>query len=133
VIRFRFKVPGGERSGDFIYYLCVMTKLFAVGFPRTLDEIQIAQLFGPYGDIELITIMRDKFTGESKGFGFIHMKTETGALEAIQALNGKTFGDRQMEVRLAEEKEAAPAKPVYKPVPKTNNPPQKKKRPRLGR
>lgn len=108
-----------------------MTKLFAVGFPRNLDEMQLAQLFAPYGDIELLTIVRDKFTLESKGFGFIHMKTETGAQEAIGALNGTTFGDRQMEVRLAEEKE--PAKPIYKPVPKTNDAPQKKKRPRLQR
>jgi len=110
-----------------------MTKLFAVGFPRTLDEMQLAQLFGPFGDIELITILRDKNTNESKAIAFIHMKTETGALEAIKALNGKAFGDRQMEVRLAEEKEPAPAKPIYKPAPKTNNPPQKKKRPRLQR
>jgi RNA recognition motif-containing protein len=110
-----------------------MTKLFAVGFPRTLDEMQLAQLFAPYGDIELLTIVRDKLTLESKGFGFIHMKTENGALEAIQALNGKTFGDRQMEVRLAEEKEPATAKPIYKPVPKRNDAPQKKKRPRLQR
>jgi RNA recognition motif-containing protein len=77
-----------------------MTKLFAVGFPRTIDEIGLAQLFAPYGDIELLTIIRDKFTLESKGFGFIHMKTATGAQEAIHALNGTNFGDRQMEVRL---------------------------------
>lgn len=111
-----------------------MTKLFAVGFPRNLDEIGLAQLFTPYGDIDLLTIVRDKFTLESKGFGFIHMKTETGAQEAIQALNGTTFGDRQMEVRFADEKEPAPAKPIYKPVPKTNRAPlKKKKRPRISR
>jgi RNA recognition motif-containing protein len=110
-----------------------MTKLFAVGFPRILNEIQLAQLFGPSGDIELITILRDKTTNESKAIAFIHMKTETGALQAIKALNGKTFGGRQMEVRLAEEKEPAHGKPIYKPVPKTNNPAQKKKRPRLQR
>jgi RNA recognition motif-containing protein len=110
-----------------------MTKLFAVGFPRTLDELQLAQLFDPSGDIELITILRDKITNESKAIAFIHMKTENGALEAIKALNGKAFGDRQMEVRLAEEKEPATTKPVYKPAPKTNNAPIKKKRPRLQR
>lgn len=110
-----------------------MTKLFAVGFPRNLDEMQLAQLFAPYGDIELLTIVRDQFTSESKGFGFIHMKTETGAQEAIQSLNGTAFGDRQMEVRLAGEKEPVAAKPLYKAVSKTNLPPQKKKRPRLPR
>ena len=92
-----------------------MTKLFAVGFPRNLDEMQLDQLFAPYGDIELLTIVRDKFTQENKGFGFIHMKTETGALEAIQALDGKTFGDRQMEVRPADDKEPAQQNPYTKP------------------
>jgi RNA recognition motif-containing protein len=110
-----------------------MTKLFAVGFPRNLDEMQLAQIFAPYGDIELLTIVRDKFTLESKGFGFIHMKTAAGAQEAIQALNGTTFGDRQMEVRLADDKEPTPAKPIYKPVAKTKIPEPKKKRPRLQR
>ena len=110
-----------------------MTKLFVVGFPRSMDEMQLAQLFGPYGDIELLTIVRDQFTRESKSFGFVHMKTEEGAFEAIQALNGKTFGDRHMEVRLAEEKQVPAIKPKrikYEPVPKTNLA-QKKKRPRL--
>jgi RNA recognition motif-containing protein len=107
-----------------------MTKLFAVGFPRNLDEIGLAQLFAPYGDIELLTIVRDKLTLENKGFGFIHMKTETAAQEAIQALNDTTFGDRQMEVRLADAKELIALKP---PVPKNKIPEQKKKRPRLQR
>jgi len=111
-----------------------MTKLFAVGFPRNFDEMQLAQLFAPYGDIELLTIVSDKFTFESKGFGFIHMKTETAALDAIQALNGTTIGDRQLEVRFAEEKEKkAPAKPIYKPAPKIGAVIEKKKRPRLSK
>jgi len=110
-----------------------MTKLFAVGFPRTLDEPGLAQLFAPYGDIELLTIVRDKFTLESKGSGFIHMNNEESALAAIAGLNGQTFGDRQMEVRLAEEKEPAPAKPNYKPALKSFTAPQRKKRPRLQR
>lgn len=116
-----------------------MSKLFAVGFPRDFDELQLAQLFAPFGDIELLTIMRDKVTGISKGFGFIHMKTEAGADEAIQALNGHPFGDRQMEVRLAEEKPAPVpvqrpvAKPKYVPVRPPGETPPKKKRPRLSR
>ena len=107
-----------------------MTKLFVVGFPRTIDELQLAQLFAAHGDIDLITIVRDQFTKESKGFGFVHMKTENGAFNAIQSLDGKTFGDRQMEVRLADEKQIPATKPQkakYEPAPK------KKKRPRIGK
>jgi len=112
-----------------------MIKLFAVGFPRTMDELQLAQLFGPYGDIELITIVRDQFTKESKGFGFVHMKTENGALSAIQALDGHAFGDRKLEVRLADEKQTPVTKPLkikFEPAPKPAAP-QKKKRPRIGK
>jgi len=93
-----------------------MTKLFAVGFPRELDELQLAQLFAPYGDIELLTILRDQDSGKSKGCGFIHMKTESGALEAIAALN-PTRNTSQRQI---------PKQPQA-------NPPQKKKRPRISR
>ena len=68
-----------------------MTKLFVTGIPRNNDELELAQLFDPHGDIDLITIVRDQFTKESKGFGFVHMKTENGALEAIQELCLRQF------------------------------------------
>ena len=83
-----------------------MTKLFVVGFPREMDEMTLAQLFGPHGDIDILTIVRDKFTKQSKGFGFIHMKDAEGAQLAIEALDGKEFGDRKLEVRIAEDKPA---------------------------
>ena len=83
-----------------------MTKLFVVGFPREMDEMALAQLFGPHGDIDILTIVRDKFTKQSKGFGFIHMKDAEGAQLAIEALDGKEFGDRKLEVRIAEDKPA---------------------------
>jgi len=108
-----------------------MTKLFAVGFPRAFDEMQLAQLFMPYGDIELITIVSDKFTKQSKGFGFIHMKDEQGATSAITALDGFDFGERKMEVRLADEKPKSPVKPTYNKISAAQ--PVRKKRPRLSR
>jgi RNA recognition motif-containing protein len=114
-----------------------MIKLFIVGFPRDMDEMRLAQLFGPYGDIELLTIMRDKITGHSKGFGFIQMKDADGAFQAMEALNGFEFGDRKMEVRLAEEKQEPAKRPVAKrPPPRFQQktlPEVKKKRPRLSK
>jgi RNA recognition motif-containing protein len=87
-----------------------MTKLFVVGLPREMDEMQLAQLFGPFGDINLLTIIRDKSNGESKGYAFIQMN-EQGADEAIAGLNGYTIGDRQLEVRIADEKPEPATKP----------------------
>jgi len=113
-----------------------MIKLFVVGFPREMDEMQLAQLFGPYGDIQLLTIARDKISGKSKGFGFIQMADAEGADQAIAALNGYEIGNRRLEVRLAEEK-AEPAKPPVQrktnSIPVTGNITVKKKRPRLSK
>ncbi len=106
-----------------------MTKLFLRGLPAKMDEMQLAQLIGPFGDIELLTIVRDKFSGESKGFGFVHMKTEEGAKQAIAALNGFEAAAGKLEVRLAGDKPEP--KPVLRPG--NNNTPVKKKRPRLAR
>lgn len=105
-----------------------MTKLFAVGFPRSFDELQLARLFAPYGDIDLLTIVCDKLTKQSKGFGFIHMKTAEGAANAAAALDGYEFADRKMEVRLADEK---PQRPMFKKVVPSQA--ARKKRPRLSR
>jgi RNA recognition motif-containing protein len=112
-----------------------MTKLFIVGFPKEMDEMQLAQLFGPYGDIRLLTIIRDKFNGESKGYAFIQMDDQ-GADKAMSELNNYTIGDRQLEVRIADEKPEPAAKPVFKakPVYVPVSPiAVKKKRPRISR
>ena len=108
-----------------------MTKLFVTGLPRKMDEMQLARLFGPCGDIDLLTILCDKFTGESKGAAFVHMKTDEGANEAIATLDGFEIGDRKLEVRLAGDK-PAPA-PKYGAAKKSGFAPVKNKRPRLNR
>ncbi len=113
-----------------------MTKLFVVGFPREMNEMELAQLFAPYGDIKLLTIATDKVSGKSKGFGFIQMD-DNGAHQAIEALNGYPFGDRQLEVRIAEDKEV-PVKRSFvqqktKLIALDNNSTVKKKRPRLSK
>lgn len=112
-----------------------MTKLFVVGLPREMDEMQLAQMFGPFGDIRLLTIIRDKSSGESKGYAFIQMDDED-ANRAIAGLNGFIIGDRQLEVRIADEKPEPAAKPAFKAktvyVPVSRNA-VKKKRPRISR
>lgn len=112
-----------------------MTKLFVVGLPREMDEMQLAQLFGSFGDIKLLTIIRDKISSESKGYGFIQMDDQDADL-AITRLNGYTIGDRQLEVRIADEKPEVVAKPAFKAkpvyIPVSDNP-VKKKRPRISK
>jgi RNA recognition motif-containing protein len=102
-----------------------MTKLFAVGFPRDMDRTELLELFSLHGLVDLVTVVTNKDTGESQGYGFIHMNDEAGARRAIAALDGAEIDDRKISVRIADAKpEASEQKStVYLP-------PVKKKRPR---
>ncbi|MGF7036914.1 hypothetical protein [Mucilaginibacter lappiensis] len=56
-----------------------MAKLFIVGFPREMDEIQLVELFTAHGQVNSITIITDKDSGVSKGYGFITMTDKAGS------------------------------------------------------
>jgi RNA recognition motif-containing protein len=70
-------------------------------FKTTEDELR--KLFEPYGDIEHVTIPRDRLTGNSRSFAFVEMQDEAAA-EAIRALNGSKLGDRTINVNEARPK-----------------------------
>lgn len=93
----------------------------------------LARLFGPYGNIHTITIVRDRATKVCKGYGFIEMQNPEEANEAIAALNGRQMGDRQLTIKQATEKPTAPLSTdvahKYKKVERPGAP-IKKKRPR---
>jgi len=74
-----------------------------------MDQTELLELFSLHGLVELVTIVTDKETGISQGYGFIHMSDEAGAGRAIAELNGATIDDRTITVRIADEKpEPAP-------------------------
>jgi RNA recognition motif-containing protein len=119
-----------------------MIKLFIVGFPRDMEESELAEFFNVYGEVGKVTIVTDKETGESQGYGFLTMTNQIGADRAIAALNGATIDERQISVRIAETKPAISSKvftsepvklpggPKYVKVEKSTEPEKKKKRPR---
>jgi len=104
-----------------------MTKLFIVGIPRDMDEIELTEIFSAYGAVEMVTIVTVKETGESKGFGFVHMADQAGADRAIQALDGAEIDGRVISVRVA-----GISLNVAKSSPIGAKRPLKKKRPRIG-
>ena len=63
-----------------------------------LSEIEIRKIFEVLGNVESITLIRDKKTGKSKGFGFVVMNNDKEAMEAINALDGKTVAGRNLRV-----------------------------------
>jgi RNA recognition motif-containing protein len=89
-----------------------MTKLFVVGFPRDMDQLELLELFSLHGAVDLVTIVTDRETRESLGYGFVHMNDTAGAQRAIAALNGAEIDDRKITVRIAEIKpeKSAPLK-----------------------
>ena len=94
--------------GAFFYLLevFVATKLFVgnLSFNTTPEELE--GVFGGSGTVESVNIITDKFTGRSRGFGFIEMSTEEEAQAAIEALHGHELQGRALTVN-----EAKPQQP----------------------
>jgi RNA recognition motif-containing protein len=78
--------------------------IFVGNLPRTASEEELRKLFEPFGEISSVAIIKDKFSGESRGFGFIEMPDEAAAKAAIAGLNGKPMGGRNLTVNQARPK-----------------------------
>jgi len=74
---------------------------------RTLTEVELLALFEPYGNIQSCTLVMNKESGLSKGFGFIEMPKVGEAKAAILGLNGKDIEGSKLRVKKAEIKQAA--------------------------
>ncbi|HMF92573.1 MAG TPA: RNA-binding protein [Candidatus Angelobacter sp.] len=79
-------------------------KLFVGNFPFSTTEADLQSLFAPYGNIESVTVVTDRQTGRSRGFGFVEMTDRGEAEKAIEALNGKEIGGRALNVNEARPK-----------------------------
>ncbi|CAE6788960.1 RNA recognition motif domain-containing protein [Nitrospira defluvii] len=82
------------------------TKLYVGGLPYAATESQLNDLFSAHGTVESARVITDKFTGQSRGFGFVEMSTEDEAKAAITALNGSDMGGRQLTVNEAKPQES---------------------------
>ena len=67
-------------------------------------EDQLKELFGPFGQVTEVRLIMDKFSGKSKGFGFIEMPSKEEAEKAIEELNGKDMDGREITVNEARPK-----------------------------
>lgn len=81
-------------------------KLFVGGLAFSTQEDELQKLFEPHGAIDSVKIVTDRFTGKSRGFGFVEMSNDDEAQNAIDAINGTEFGGRTLTVN-----EARPPKP----------------------
>lgn len=67
----------------------------------SVTEDSLRSMFAEFGEIESLKIIKDRFTGRSKGYGFIEMPSNSEADQAIKALNGKFIEGRNMKVNQA--------------------------------
>ncbi|UOK43473.1 MULTISPECIES: RNA recognition motif domain-containing protein [Flavobacterium] len=78
--------------------------IFVGSLPFSIDEADLRESFGVYGEVTSVKIITDKFTGRSKGFGFVEMENDADAQKAIEELNGATVGGRAIVVNKSEPK-----------------------------
>jgi RNA recognition motif-containing protein len=80
-----------------------VTKLFIGNLPFSATEQSVRALFEPHGNIDSLALIKDRDTGQPRGFGFVEM-SNSDASKAMQALNGKDFGGRPLKVNEAQDK-----------------------------
>ena len=67
-------------------------------------EAELDKLFSGYGEVQSVTLVKDNFSGQSKGFGFIEIPNNADADKAIKALNGSSFQGRLIKVNQSQSK-----------------------------
>jgi RNA recognition motif-containing protein len=77
-----------------------------LSYEITDDEVR--DIFSPHGEISSVSIIKDKYSGQSKGFGFVEMPNQAEAEEAIKALNESELKGRNLKVNQAKPKEERP-------------------------
>lgn len=84
------------------------TKLYVGGLPYSTREDALSEYFSAAGNVTSATIIMDKMSGRSKGFGFVEMSTEEEANNAISMFHDKEFDGRKLTVNIARPMEARP-------------------------
>ena len=81
------------------------SKIYVGGLPYATTDAQLQDLFSTHGTVESARVITDKFTGRSRGFGFVEMASNEEAQKAIQALNGTDLDGRNLTVNEARPQE----------------------------
>jgi RNA recognition motif-containing protein len=81
-------------------------RLYVGGLPYQTTEQDLIDLFTQAGNVTEATVITDRETGRSKGFGFVEMSNNQEAQYAIERLNGTSFGDRTITVNEARERQS---------------------------
>ena len=85
-----------------------MKNVYVGNLPHSTTETELRNLFEPHGAVERITLVTDRETGRSRGFGFVEMTNASEADKAIATLNGTDLGGRTLTINEAQPKSERP-------------------------
>lgn len=77
-------------------------RLYVGNLSWNSDEDSLMRAFSPYGNVQEATIITDRDTGRSRGFGFVTMSSDDEAAQAVEAMNGQSLDGRPLRVNVAE-------------------------------
>lgn len=83
-------------------------KLYVGNLPHAVDNDELQTIFEAHGKVESASVITDRYSGRSKGFGFVEMSTDAEAQAAIKAMNGAEVGGRPLTVNEARPREERP-------------------------
>jgi RNA recognition motif-containing protein len=78
--------------------------IYVGNLPNTATENDLREAFQAFGQVDKTAVIKDKFSGESRGFGFVEMASREEATKAISMLNGKDLKGRLLKVNEAKPK-----------------------------
>ena len=76
-------------------------KIYVGNLPHEVTEQELRQEFGTFGEVTSVNIVKDRYTGRPRGFGFVEMATVSEGQAAIAGLNGKAMKDQTLNVNAA--------------------------------
>jgi RNA recognition motif-containing protein len=82
-----------------------LTNIFVGNLSYTTTESELESLFSQFGAVERVSVVRDRDTGQSRGFGFVEMTNASEAANAITAMNGRDLNGRAINVNEARPRE----------------------------
>jgi RNA recognition motif-containing protein len=84
--------------------------IYVGNLPYNVTDSDLRETFSQYGSVDTVNLITDKFSGDSKGFGFVEMNNNSEADAAIKALNGTDYQGRNITVNQAKPKGDRPAR-----------------------
>jgi len=88
-------------------------KLYVGNLPYSVTSDDLRTTFAEFGEVASVDVITDKYTGQSKGFGFVEMPNNSEADAAIKALNESNYKGRPMRVNQAKPRSDRSSRPRY--------------------